>query len=135
MPEPTSTAAGLSLTALSIALLGPAAGPWALILFAALAGAQWPLSSTATGSRAAGAWLLLRCTLTSLVLTAALSAVLEAQFGWAAGELLAPVAFFVAALGNGWRPVIGALGAAASALLGRAAGSREAGGRDAGGQP
>lgn len=82
MAEPTSTAAGgISLAALSVAMLGPLAGPYALIVFAALAGALWPLSSAEPMTRKAGAWLLLRCTLTSVALTGALSGIVQAQWG------------------------------------------------------
>lgn len=121
MPEPTSTS-GISLAAVSIALLGPMAGPYALIVFAALAGALWPLSAADTMTRAAGAWLLLRCTLTAVVLTSALSLVLQNQWQIPANETLAPVAFAIGALGNGWRPVFEAVGSALQAALSRAGG-------------
>lgn len=123
MPEPTSTS-GISLAAVSIALLGPMAGPYALIVFAALAGALWPLSAADTMTRAAGAWLLLRCTLTAVVLTSALSLVLQNQWQIPANEALAPVAFAIGALGNGWRPVFEAVGAALQAVVSRAGGSK-----------
>lgn len=122
MAEPTSTSAAFGLTAVAAALIGPVAGPYALIAFAALSGAMWPLSASETTSKAAGAWLLLRCTLTALVLTAFLAGLLESMAGITAVESLAPVAFAVGALGNGWRPVFDALGAALSALLGRVGG-------------
>lgn len=121
MPEPTSTS-GISLAAVSIALLGPMAGPYALIVFAALAGALWPLSAADTMTRSAGAWLLLRCTLTAVVLTSALSLVLQNQWQIPANETLAPVAFAIGALGNGWRPVFEAVGSALQAALARAGG-------------
>lgn len=121
MPEPTSTS-GISLAAVSIALLGPMAGPYALIVFAALAGALWPLSAADTMTRSAGAWLLLRCTLTAVVLTSALSLVLQNQWQIPANEALAPVAFAIGALGNGWRPVFEAVGEAMRAALSRAGG-------------
>ncbi len=121
MPEPTSTS-GISLAAVSIALLGPMAGPYALIVFAALAGALWPLSAADTMTRAAGAWLLLRCTLTAVVLTSALSLLLQNQWQIPANEALAPVAFAIGALGNGWRPVFEAVGEAMRAALSRASG-------------
>lgn len=121
MPEPTSTS-GISLAALAIALLGPMAGPYALIVFAALAGALWPLSAAHTMTRSAGAWLLLRCTLTAVALTSALSLVLQSQWQIPAGESLAPVAFVIGALGNGWRPVFEAVGAALHAILTRVGG-------------
>jgi hypothetical protein len=124
MPEPTSTS-GISLAALAIALLGPMAGPYALIVFAALAGALWPLSAADTMTRSAGAWLLLRCTLTAVALTSALSLVLQSQWQIPAGESLAPVAFVIGALGNGWRPVFDAVGAALQALAIRLSGGRK----------
>lgn len=119
MPEPTSTTGGVSLAALSIVLLGPMAGPYALIVFAALAGALWPLSSAGPMTRIAGAWLLLRCTLTSVVLTGALSGIVQAQWGIQALDAFAPVSFFIGALGNGWRPVLAALSNALGGLVGR----------------
>lgn len=60
MAEPTATSAtAFGLTALSVSLLGPLAGPYALIAFAALSGAMWPLSAAETTTKLAGAWLLL----------------------------------------------------------------------------
>lgn len=119
MPEPTSTSS-LSLAALAIAMLGPAAGPYAIIVFAAMAGALWPLSSTTTLTRVAGAWLLLRCTLTAVMLTGGAALVLQRAYAIPALESLAPLAFAIGALGNGWRPVFvamaGALGGLAKSL-------------------
>lgn len=109
MAEPTSTSS-LSLAALAIALLGPAAGPYALIVFAALAGALWPLSAATTMTRKAGAGLLLRCTTLAVIMTGGISMLLESYHAIPASEALAPVAFFIGALGNGWRPVIDAIG-------------------------
>lgn len=125
MAEPTTTAAGgISLTTLFVAVLGPLAGPYALIVFAALAGALWPLSSAETETRAAGAWLLLRCTLTAVALTAFIGQGLDKFYGIPAIEALAPVAFAIGALGNGWRPVFAALAGAVAALAGRVGGVR-----------
>lgn len=124
MPEPTSIG-GLSLAAAAIALLGPMAGPYALIVFAAMSGALWPLSIAETASRAPGAWLLLRCTLTAVALTSALAALIQRQWQIPAIEALAPVAFFIGALGNGWRPVFGALAKSLQALAGRAGADKE----------
>lgn len=119
MAEPTATSASISLTMLSVVLLGPMAGPYALIAFAALAGALWPLSTTETASAAAGAWLLLRCMLTAVVLTVFLSSIAERMWSFPVNESLAPVAFLISALGNGWRPVLDAFGLAIAALLGK----------------
>jgi hypothetical protein len=109
------------LATLAVALLGPFAGPYTLIVFCALAGALWPLSAAVTLTRAAGGWLLLRCTLTAVVLTSAISALLQKQWGIPLSEALAPVAFAIGALGNGWRPVFEAVGAALQAVLSRGA--------------
>lgn len=119
MAEPTATSAGISLTMLSVALLGPMAGPYALIAFSSLAGALWPLFADETASGRAGAWLLLRCMLTSVVLTAFIAGIAQSVWGIPENEMLAPVAFLISALGNGWRPVIEAFGAAIAALLGK----------------
>lgn len=120
MAEPTSTSAtAFGLTALSVSLLGPMAGPYALIAFAALSGAMWPLSAAETTTKMAGAWLLLRCTLTAMLLTAFLAGLLDRWLEVHALDLLPPVAFAIGALGNGWRPVFDAVGSALSALLGR----------------
>lgn len=118
MAEPTSTSAGISLAAVFVALLGPMAGPYVLIVFAALAGALWPLSASETTTRKAGAWLVLRCTLTAVALTSVLAALLQTHWSIPATEALAPVAFFIGALGNGWRPVFDAIGAALAAVAG-----------------
>ncbi|GAA4425757.1 hypothetical protein [Acidovorax lacteus] len=128
MPEPT-TSSGLSLAAVSIALLGPLAGPYVVIVFAALAGALWPLSAAETMGRAAGAWLLLRCTLTAVVLTGALSVWLQSYWAVSATDALAPVAFAIGALGNGWRPVFDGLGAALQAIAQRLGGNANGGPR------
>lgn len=122
MAEPTATSAGISLTVLSVTLLGPLAGPWALIAFAALAGAMWPLSAAPTENRLSGAWLLLRCTLTAIVLTVFLAGIVERIWGMPVNESLAPVALLIGALGNGWRPVFDAIGAAAKVFIGKTGG-------------
>lgn len=125
--EPASTTAGVSLTVLAVALLGPLAGPYALIAFASLAGALWPLSASETTTRVAGAWLLFRCTLTALLLTVFLANIIQRTWGFPVGESLAPVALMIGALGNGWRPVFSALGAALGALIGKVGGGNSNG--------
>lgn len=124
--EPTITTAGsVSLTVLFVALLGPLAGPYILIALAALAGALWPLSASSASSRAEGAWLLLRCALTALVLTGLIAGIVERVWAVPVNEGLAPVALLIGAMGNGWRPVFSGL-----ALFARAwVGNRQDGGR------
>ena len=111
MAEPTTTT-GLSLTALAIAILGPMAGPYSAILFAALAGSLWPLTAAEGISKSSGAWLMLRCVLTSIVLTSTGAAIAASVYGVPPVDMLSPVAFFLGALGNGWRPVFAAVSAA-----------------------
>lgn len=61
MPEPINTAgAGVSLMTLAIAVAGPAAGPYIVILLGSIGGALWALSSAALDTRMQGAWLTLR---------------------------------------------------------------------------
>jgi hypothetical protein len=80
---------------------------------------MWPLSAHTTGSKLAGAWLLLRCTLTAVIMTAVLATLLERHLAVPINEGLAPIALIIGALGNGWRPVFEAVGNAMSALVGR----------------
>ena len=47
---------------------------------------------------------------------------LQSQWHIPANESLAPVSFAIGALGNGWRPVFEAVGAALQAALSRASG-------------
>lgn len=124
MAEPTSTST-ISIAALAVALLGPMAGPYALIVFAALAGALWPLSSAAESqTRMAGAWMLLRCMAMAVVLTGSAAAWLQSAYDIAATEALAPVAFVIGALGNGWRAVISSIADALKAVIGRIGGQQ-----------
>lgn len=137
MPEPTTTTSGLSLAALFIAVLGPALGPVigpkALIVVCALAGALWPLSTMELPSKAAGGWFLVRIVLTAVVLTGSAAWWLESRYQFPAAYGMAVVAFFIGALGNGWRPVLEALGGMITRLLGAFKGG--SGGGAAGGQP
>ena len=126
MAEPTITTAGsVSLTVLFVALLGPMAGPYILIALAALAGALWPLSASPTSSRVEGAWLLLRCALTALVLTGLIAGLVERVWSVPVNEGLAPVALLIGAMGNGWRPVFSALAVVARGWIS----NQQAGGR------
>ena len=115
MTEPTTTAAsGVSIVTVAIGLLGPAAGPYATIALGALTAAP-------TEPRAAGAGLVLRLVLTAVVLTGGAAAALEAQYGWPAHQLLAPVAFGIGMGGDRWR----ALGDIMVAMVGRRLGGAD----------
>lgn len=107
MAEPSTST--LSIAALAIALLGPAAGPYALIVFASLAGALWPLSTMPTVTRMQGAAFLVRVVAASVVLTGSASYWVEATYQVPAVQSFAVVAFVIGAMGNGWRPVLAGL--------------------------
>jgi hypothetical protein len=108
MSEPTSTTAATGLVALAVALVGPMAGEYAVIVLSALAGSLWALSRSTTATRAAGALLVLRLVLTAVVLAGGASWWLSTQYSIPAHQLLAPVAFGVGAIGNGWGSLINA---------------------------
>lgn len=117
MAEPSATS--LSITALAIAVLGPMAGPYALIVFAALAGALWPLSTMNTVTRAQGAAFLLRVVAGAVVVTGSVAYWIEHAYKVPAIESVALVAFFFGAMGNGWRPVLQGLRGALVNLVNR----------------
>lgn len=108
MAEPTSTS-GVTLTVLLISLLGPFAGPYALIVMASLLGAMWPLSVMPGITKKSGAFFLLRIVSAAVILTSSVAWYLEENYGIPAAHGLAVVAFFIGALGNGWGPVLNAL--------------------------
>lgn len=105
-----------SVTAVVVALLSPLTGPFSVIVFAALAGATWPLAAADTATRKQGAFLLIRLVLTSVALTGFIAFAVERQFGFPANKVLAPVAFLIAWFGDAWRDP-GALVARATSLV------------------
>lgn len=132
MPEPATTsvtAASVSATVLFVSILGPQAGPWALILMASVAGALWPLSGTRTNGNVEAAMLLLRCTLLALFFTGLIAGYLESEYGLPVSDGLSLVALGIGAMGNGWSAFFSGF----SGLMGGAAGvifSRRDGGRN-----
>ena len=117
MAEPTSSS--ITVTALLIGLLGSAAGQYACIVMAALAGALWPLSWMDVETRKQGAMFLLRVVSAAVILTGSVAYWLETEYKFPAAYSLSGVAFLIGALGNGWRPVLEGIGKA----LGNFAGS------------
>jgi hypothetical protein len=125
--EPT-TAGSIGITALLVALLGPLGGEYAAIVFAALAGALWPLLSTKAGetgqggtptSRRGGALFLAKIVFTAVVLTGSLTYLIEEHYSVPARHVTPVVAFLIGALGNGWGPVLEAFGSGLSSMVGR----------------
>lgn len=106
MAEPTSTATTVGLYSLFIALFGVAAGEYALIIFASLAGSLWAVSSIATSSKKEAGWLLLKIVFMAVVLTSCAATIIEAKFGWPVKQVMAPVAFLIGFLGNRWHSIL-----------------------------
>ena len=107
MAEPVNTTvAAVSLVTLAVAFFGPLAGPYIVILLGSLGGGLWALASTTSTSRAQGAWLLARCVLTALVLTALVSHYVGPLVGIDVAEIYAAVAFVIGMLGNKWQDII-----------------------------
>jgi hypothetical protein len=124
MPEPTTSS--VSLTALLIALLGPLAGQYAVIVMAALAGALWPLSTMDLKSRRSGAFFLFRIVSAAVLLSTSAAWFLEEKYQLPAIHGMAVAAFLIGAMGNGWSPVFRAMRDGLSAFF-RAVGSGNAG--------
>lgn len=107
MAEPIqTTVAGVSLVTLAVAFFGPQAGPYIVIILGSIGGGLWALSSAVLATRMAGAWLMLRCVVTAVVLTALIAGWLGPVFGLPVTEAYAVVAFAIGALGNRWQDII-----------------------------
>ena len=131
MPEPATTsvtAASVSVTVLFVSMLGPQAGPWALIIVASIGGGLWPMSGSRTRGDGEALMLLLRCTLLAIFCTGMIASYLESSYGLPMSDWLAIVALAIGAMGNGWRAFFagfsGLMGGAAAAVFSR----RDAGG-------
>lgn len=124
MAEPTTTG-GISITALLIALLGPLAGQYTVIVMAALAGALWPLSTMVIPTRVAGASFLFRIVASAVLLTGSAAWYLETHYEVPAIHGMAVVAFLIGAMGNGWSPVFLAMRSGLVALARAVGGPQE----------
>jgi len=101
MPEPIQTAvASVSLMTLAVAVFGPLAGPYIVILLGSIAGGLWALSGTPMQTRMEGAWLMLRCIFTAVVLTSVIAVVVESYYQIKVNESYAVVSFVIGMLGN-----------------------------------
>lgn len=106
MTEPVNTTlAGVSLITLAVALFGPNAGPYIVIVLGSIGGALWALSGATLTTRIDGAWLMLRCVLTAVVLTALIAGSVGPFFSLPVTEVYAAVAFVIGALGNKWQDI------------------------------
>jgi hypothetical protein len=110
MPEPIqSTVAGVSLVTLAVAFFGPQAGPYIVIILGSIGGGLWALSRAVLATRMAGAWLMLRCVVTAVVLTAVIAGVIGPLLGIPITEAYAGVAFVIGMLGDDWKDIISSL--------------------------
>ncbi len=126
MAEPNTT--GASIAALFISVLGPFAGQYSLIIFAALAGALWPLSTMPELTRKTGAFFLFRIVATAVVITGSVAWFFADRYQIPIHHGMAVVAFMIGALGNGWAPIFKALREGIAAL------ARSLGGANKGGE-
>jgi hypothetical protein len=125
--EPTA-AGSIGITALLIALLGPVGGEYATIVFAALAGAMWPLLTMKDATRMQAVGFLLRVVITAVVLTGSATYYLENHYGFPARHGMSVVAFVIGSFGNGWGPVLDGLRDALQSLLQRVMNQKADGG-------
>lgn len=125
MAEPTTTAASFGLAALSVAVLGPTFGPYAVIVWAALAGAMWPLSKRETPTKWNGALFVLRIVATATVVTIPLAIFAESKLGVPVHHAIGLVALGIGMAGDDWpRLARWAFGSVARRLTG-SAGTKE----------
>lgn len=118
MPTPNAPVEAVSLITLAVAVFGPQAGPYVVIVLGSIGGALWALSATSLvpppevteeigrWRRKQGLWLMLRCVITAVVLTSLIAGLVGPWFGMKVTEAYAFVAFGIGAMGNRWQDVI-----------------------------
>ena len=127
----------VSLITLAVAVFGPQAGPYVVIVLGSIGGGLWALSGTALvppieiapeaanrWRRRQGLWLMLRCVLTAIVLTSLIAGMVGPWFGMAVTEAYAFVAFGIGAMGNRWQDVIESVKNRLQALISTAGGKQ-----------
>ncbi len=138
MPNPIhSPVEAVSLITLAVAVFGPQAGPYVVIVLGSIGGGLWALSGTAFAPppelmpdaarrwrRRQGLWLMVRCVITAIVLTALIAGLVGPFFGMAVTEAYAFVAFGIGAMGNRWQDVIESVKNRLQALISTAGGKQ-----------
>jgi len=125
MPNPLhSPIEAVSLITLAVAVFGPQAGPYVVIVLGSIGGGLWALSSTKLDTRRQGAWLMLRCVVTAVVLTSLIAGVVGPWFGLPVTEVYAVVSFVIGMLGNRWQDVIESIKNRLQALISTAGGPK-----------
>lgn len=101
MPEPTSsTSASASVLVLSVGVLGPLLGPYAIIIVCSLAGALWALSRRNKQDRSRAALFVSLRVLTAVLLTGTAAFLIESKFEYKAQDTIAPIAFLLGYFGD-----------------------------------
>lgn len=117
-PEPTTAhATSVSFVALMVALFGPNLGPHVTVVAGAVAGAFWALAQAGKQKRWQSALLILRCLITSIVLTAFCAKLLSDYVPFEAVELYVIVAFVISALGDKWLEIFDSIKQRVQALI------------------
>jgi hypothetical protein len=88
-----------------IVLMGPVFGPFVVIVWAALAGAAWPLSKRKTDTKIEGALFLARTVGTATVITMPVAFLVEAHLGVPSVHAMSLAAFGVGLIGDNWSTV------------------------------
>jgi hypothetical protein len=102
MAEPTSSAAGVGIAAAFAALLGPTFGPYAVIIWAAFAGAMWPLAKRPATTRLTGALFVLRLVATATIVTMPAAIFVEQRLGVPVHHAIGLVALAIGMVGDDW---------------------------------
>ena len=100
MPEPTSTAAGITAATILLAV-GPD-GQHALIVFGGLVGVMHSVARVHTPTRLSAAWYVLKWMLTATLLTGFVAAMLEQHLNLPAERWPGVVAFGITFLSDRW---------------------------------
>lgn len=125
MPGPIqSPIEAVSLITLAVAVFGPQAGPYVVIVLGSIGGGLWALSGTVLQTRRQAAWLMLRCVVTAVVLTSLIAGVVGPWLGLPVSELYAVVAFVIGMLGNRWLDIIESIKTRLQALISTAGGKQ-----------
>jgi len=125
MPDPLHPAIeAVSLITLAVAVFGPQAGPYVVIVLGSIGGGLWALSSTKLDNRRQGAWLMLRCVITAVVLTSLIAGLVGPWFNMPVTEVYAVVSFAIGMLGNRWQDVIEGIKTRFLALISTAGGPK-----------
>lgn len=105
MAEAVTTVGAVSLVTMAVSITGPQTGPYIVIVMGSVGGGLWALQSTKMEDHWQGLWLMCRCVMTAVVLTALIAEFIGPFLRIQAVESYAPVAFGIGAFGNRWQDI------------------------------